>query len=255
MADLGVAEMASMVFEVPTDVGWPFSSSLSHFISFFEEKVGKKKKKKRSEDNNIDVSDASHPESVDKSMKNTTTQEVLAGRRALEEGEKKEKKTEEKSEIVDPIDNDNNDLTGETTKKDKKKKSKEKNGATDSKDSKDSKKRKRSTFDENENQGVDGVGTEESKHRKTEGLEELKSTICQSGNQEQNGKIVEANSNGNHKSELNNFAKQKSSRKAFNGSAEDGADIDYGAKAQEALGQVKGRIPIWYDVKLIFVAG
>ncbi|MCD7461729.1 hypothetical protein HAX54_046908 [Datura stramonium] len=40
-----------------------------------QEKVGKEE---RSEDNNIDVPDASHPESVDKSTKNTTIQEVLA---------------------------------------------------------------------------------------------------------------------------------------------------------------------------------
>ncbi|MCD7471684.1 hypothetical protein HAX54_012299 [Datura stramonium] len=260
-------------------------NNITSNVADSQEKVGKKKKKKRSEDNNIDVPDASHPESVDKSTKNTTIQEVLADDKEdvpLKKEKKKKKKTEEKLEIVDPIDKDNDDLTGETTKKDKKKKSKEKNGAIDSKDSK---KRKRLTSDENENQGVDGVGTEESKRRKTEGLEELKAVVDQgksdalctdnghakSGNQEQNGEVVEANSNGNHKDELNNSAKQKSSRKALNESAEpktvnafqrvkidqvefkddrlkdnsywakDGADIGYGAKAQEVLGQVKGR--------------
>lgn len=44
-----------------------------------QETISKKKKKKRSEDKNGDVPDASLPESVDKSVKNTTTtQEVLA---------------------------------------------------------------------------------------------------------------------------------------------------------------------------------
>ncbi|MCE3216551.1 hypothetical protein HAX54_006853 [Datura stramonium] len=249
VADLGVAEMAAVVFEVPTDVisqlflvfcrssdnGY-FLNSGTGALNFFNgdfkvffgdylwvllstdndtiskgnkelaqcedgtkgnnitsnaaesrEKVGKKKKKKRSEDNNIDVPDASHPENVDKFTKNTTTQEILADNKG-------------------------------TTKKYRKKKSKEKNGATDSKDSK---KRKRLTSDENENWGVDSVETEESKCRKTEGLEELKVVVDQgksyaictdnghakNGNQEQNGEIIEANSNGNHKGELNNFDK------------------------------------------------
>ncbi|XP_049359967.1 suppressor protein SRP40 [Solanum verrucosum] len=237
-----------------------------------QEKVSKNKKKKRSEDNDIAVPDASHPESVDKSMKNgATAQEVLADDKAdvplRKQKEKKKKKTEEKPENVDPIDNDNNDLTVETTKKDKKKKSKEKSGATDSKDSN---KRKRLASDENANQGVDGVETEESKRRKTEDLEESKA-LCTDNGIEQNGEVVEANSSGNNQDELNNSAKQKSSRKDFYGSAEpktvnafqrvkidqvefkddrlkdnsywakDGADIGYGAKAQEVLGQVKGR--------------
>lgn len=235
-------------------------------------RVSKKKKKNKSEDSNIDVPDASHPESVDESTKNATTaQEVLADDKAdvplKKQNEKKKKKTEDKLESVDPVDNDNNDLTEETTKKDKKKKSKEKNGANDSKDSK---KRKRLASDENANQGVDGVETEESKRRKTEGLEESKA-LCIDNGIEQNGEVIEANSNGNHQDELNNSAKQKSSKKELNGSVEpktvnafqrvkidqvefkddrlkdnsywakDGADIGYGAKAQEVLGQVKGR--------------
>ncbi|XP_059287576.1 uncharacterized protein LOC132040905, partial [Lycium ferocissimum] len=213
-----------------------------------QETISKKKKKKKSEDKISNVPDAS------------TAQEVLTDDKAdvpLKKKEKKKKKTEEKSESVVPVDNGNTDLTVETTKKDKKRKSKEESGAADSKDSK---KRKRLASDENENQAVDGVGTEESKRRKTEGLE-----------QEQNGEVVEANSNGNHHDEFNNSAKEKSSRKELNGSAEpktvnafqrvkidqvefkddrlkdnsywakEGADIGYGAKAQEVLGQVKGR--------------
>ncbi|KAM3300968.1 suppressor protein SRP40 [Capsicum chacoense] len=242
-----------------------------------QERVSKKKKKKRIEDNNISVPDASHPENVDKSMKNgTTVQEDLADDKEdvpLKKQKEKKKKTEEKSESVDPIDTDNNDLAAETTKKDKKKKSKEESGATDSKDSK---KRKRLASDENANQGVDGVGTAESKRKKTKGLEESKAVAEQgksnalctdnghatSDSQEQNGEVID---------EFNNSAKQKSSSKVLNGSAEpktvnafqrvkidqvefkddrlkdnsywakDGADIGYGAKAQEVLGQVKGR--------------
>ncbi|XP_060172106.1 suppressor protein SRP40 isoform X2 [Lycium barbarum] len=230
-----------------------------------QETISKKKKKKKSEDKISNVPDASKKKkkSEDK-ISNvpdaSTAQEVLTDNKAdvpLKKKEKKKKKTEEKSESVVPVDNGNTDLTVETTKKDKKRKSKEESGAADSKDSK---KRKRLASDENENQAVDGVGTEESKRRKTEGLE-----------QEQNGEVVEANSNGNHQDEFNNSAKQKSSRKELNGSAEpknvnafqrvkidqvefkddrlkdnsywakEGADIGYGAKAQEVLGQVKGR--------------
>lgn len=123
----------------------------------------------------------------------------------LKKKEKKKKKTKEQSDGVVPIGNDNDDVT-ERTKKDKKKKSKEENGATDSKDSK---KRKRSVSDENANEGV---GTEESKRRKTDGLEESKAIA----EQEQNGEV----SVGNHQDELNNSAKQKSSRKELHGSAE-----------------------------------
>ncbi|OIT26340.1 PREDICTED: nucleolar and coiled-body phosphoprotein 1 [Nicotiana attenuata] len=229
-----------------------------------QETISKKKKKKRSEDKNGDVPDASLSESVDKSANNATTpQEVLADDKVdvpLKKKEKKKKKTEEKSNGVVPIGNDNDDVTGKITKKDKKKKSKEENGATDSKDSK---KRKRSASDENSNEGVEVVGTEESKRRKTDGLEESKAVA----EQEQNGEV----SVGNHQDELNNSAKQKSSRKELNGSAEpktvnafqrvkieqvqfkddrlkdnsywakDGAEIGYGAKAQEVLGQVRGR--------------
>lgn len=123
----------------------------------------------------------------------------------LKKKEKKKKKTKEQSDGVVPIGNDNDDVTEKTTKKDKKKKSKEENGATDSKDSK---KRKRSASDENSNEGVEVVGTEESKRRKTDGLEDSKA--------EQNGEV----SVGNHQDELNNSAKQKSSRKELNGSTE-----------------------------------
>lgn len=127
----------------------------------------------------------------------------------LKKKEKKKKKTKEQSDGVVPIGNDNDDVTEKTTKKDKKKKSKEENGATDSKDSK---KRKRSASDENSNEGVEVVGTEESKRRKTDGLEESKAIA----EQEQNGEV----SVGNHQDELNNSAKQKSSRKELHGSAE-----------------------------------
>ncbi|MCD9644589.1 hypothetical protein HAX54_032943 [Datura stramonium] len=178
VADLGVAEMEVVVFEVLTDVG-----ALNFFNGDFKVFMGDYRWVLLSTDNdtiskgNIEP-DASHPQSVDKSTKNTATQEVLADDKedVPLKKEKKKKKTEEKSEIVDPIENDNNDLTGETTKKIKRRSPKKRNGATDSKDSK---KRKRLTSDENENQGVDSVGTEESKCRKIEGLEELKVVVDQ----------------------------------------------------------------------------
>jgi len=132
---------------------------------------------------------------------------------------------------------------------------------------KSSKKRKRLVSEENELHPVEKVKSEESKRRKTETLEETK--ICE--------QITEVNANAatptnrNFEKDGVKSAAQKTRRKQHEGSAEPttgkafqrvkidevkfaderlqdnsywakaGADIGYGAKAQEILGQVKGR--------------
>lgn len=132
---------------------------------------------------------------------------------------------------------------------------------------KSSKKRKRLVSEENELLPVEKVKSEESKRRKTETLEETK--ICE--------QITEVNANAatptnrNFEKDGVKSAAQKTRRKQHEGSAEPttgkafqrvkidevkfaderlqdnsywakaGADIGYGAKAQEILGQVKGR--------------
>ncbi|TXG61111.1 hypothetical protein EZV62_012474 [Acer yangbiense] len=134
--------------------------------------------------------------------------------------------------------------------------------ATD-KESKQSKKRKRLASEENNSQPIDKNEVEESKRRKTKGLEE------QRGSEQ----VTEVNATpGNSNIEKGEkSASHKSMKKQANGSAEpntvkafqrvkvddvvftderlkdnsywakDGAEIGYGAKAQEVLGQVRGR--------------
>jgi len=132
---------------------------------------------------------------------------------------------------------------------------------------KSSKKRKRLVSEENELHPVEKVKSEESKRMKTETLEETK--ICE--------QITEVNANAatptnrNFEKDGVKSAAQKTRRKQHEGSAEPttgkafqrvkidevkfaderlqdnsywakaGADVGYGAKAQEILGQVKGR--------------
>ncbi|EYU38736.1 hypothetical protein MIMGU_mgv1a009266mg [Erythranthe guttata] len=138
------------------------------------------------------------------------------------------------------------------------------NGVNESK--KSSKKRKRIAADENENQSAPEVAVEESKAKKSKGLKEGKDAAPQTAVPEVNGHADKQNGNL-----VDNSTEQKSARKKHNNSAEpkaqiafqrvkveevkfaderlqdnsywakDGADIGYGAKAQEVLGQVKGR--------------
>lgn len=159
---------------------------------------------------------------------------------------------------------------------------------------KESKKRKRSASDGTNDKPVEGAAVEESKRRKTKGIEEAEVAVKQGEvnvvlggdgyvggeTEKENGDVSQREPqkqfNENTKGSLkkNGFersAAQKSARKQQNGSAEpktvnafqrvkvdavayaderlqdnsywakDGAEIGYGAKAQEVLGQVKGR--------------
>ncbi|KAL0315996.1 UNVERIFIED_CONTAM: hypothetical protein Sradi_5477800 [Sesamum radiatum] len=148
---------------------------------------------------------------------------------------------------------------------------------------KSSKKRKRTAHDENENKLDQEVAVEESKPKKTKSLEEGKDVLKQINPSGANENAAGQNCNDkqtdeNTKSTLNNngvdkSSQPKSARKEPKNSAEpktvnafqrvkveevefvderlqdnsywakDGADIGYGAKAQEVLGQVKGRRP------------
>ncbi|KAK6126566.1 hypothetical protein DH2020_039677 [Rehmannia glutinosa] len=182
-----------------------------------------------------------------------------------------------------------------TTDKKSKKKSVEaaEDGVNESK--KASKKRKRMATNENENQSGEEVAVEESKSKKSKGLEEGKDVLANGHAGEQNkeenseaGQVGSQNfstkqTNGSIKSAINNngldkSSQQKSARGQRNSSrnkfagvlqpktvnafqrvkveevefvderlqdnsywAKDGAETGYGAKAQEVLGQVKGR--------------
>ncbi|CAA0843029.1 Unknown protein [Striga hermonthica] len=156
-----------------------------------------------------------------------------------------------------------------TTDKKSKKKKVEATENGDNEHEKSTKKRKRTDHVEKENQYGDEVAVEESKSKKSKGLEADKDLDSGSNghakhtDENANGAVI---GNGADKS-----SQKKSAKKQWNGSAEpkagnafqrvkidevefvderlqdnsywakDGAETGYGAKAQEVLGQVKGR--------------
>ncbi|KAJ9550805.1 hypothetical protein OSB04_014850 [Centaurea solstitialis] len=175
----------------------------------------------------------------------------------------KKKKTKHDDELVAEV-------AEKEGKKKKKKKSSTESAAEDNqvkttqpdasrKEKESSKKRKRSSSDDNENPTTEITITEESKHQKTE-----TSKIAQeTSNEHANGKleISGGEKSGAQKSAKKQrkdstepktvnafqrvkideveFAHQKLTDNSY--WAKDGADIGYGAKAQEVLGQVRGR--------------
>uniref|UniRef100_A0A803PI82 Srp40 C-terminal domain-containing protein n=1 Tax=Cannabis sativa TaxID=3483 RepID=A0A803PI82_CANSA len=144
--------------------------------------------------------------------------------------------------------------------KDKNLPSTDANADATGKDDKGSKKRKRLVSEDNDLKPEDKVEVDESKRRKTKDVEDSK------GSKELNG-----HENGNIDESAEKPSMQKTKKKQLNGSAEpktvnafqrvkveevvftderlkdnsywakDGADSGYGAKAQEVLGQVRGR--------------
>ncbi|XP_031095578.1 lisH domain-containing protein C1711.05-like isoform X3 [Ipomoea triloba] len=111
---------------------------------------------------------------------------------------------------------------------------------------KDSKKRKRMASDENANQQVEGEDIEESKRRKTEAVKEanngLENSALEKSRQKQHNDSSEPRT-------VNAFQRVKVDEVEFVDDrlrdnsywAKGGADSGYGAKAQEVLGQVRGR--------------
>ncbi|KAM6563256.1 hypothetical protein CsatB_023254 [Cannabis sativa] len=144
--------------------------------------------------------------------------------------------------------------------KDKNLPSTDANADVTGKDDKGSKKRKRLVSEDNDLKPEDKIEVDESKRRKTKDVEDSK------GSKELNG-----HENGNIDESAEKPSMQKTKKKQLNGSAEpktvnafqrvkveevvftderlkdnsywakDGADSGYGAKAQEVLGQVRGR--------------
>ncbi|KAH9805649.1 LisH domain-containing protein [Citrus sinensis] len=127
---------------------------------------------------------------------------------------------------------------------------------TTDKERKGSKKRKRLASEEKDSEPNDKMEVEESKRRKTEGSEELKINDDQVNGTDKNEE--KSAPNKTRKKQANGSAEPKSV-KAFQRVkvdeveftderlkdnsywAKDGAEIGYGAKAQEVLGQVRGR--------------
>ncbi|KAL3830144.1 hypothetical protein ACJIZ3_018946 [Penstemon smallii] len=213
-------------------------------------KTQKEKKKKKSKltsksleanENNIDVM----PEVTEEKHKGLLSEGSDAKNDSEVIVESKDKKKKKKLKKENLLEDDKNEVV-------------DVDGANESK--KASKKRKRTDSDENENQPGQEVAVEESKPKKTKGLEE--------------GKDVQqpaANGHAQPQNKEENFSKSKSSRKQQITSSEPktvnafqrvkidevefaderlqdnsywakaGAENGYGAKAQEILGQVKGR--------------
>ncbi|KAL9442311.1 hypothetical protein AB3S75_020751 [Citrus x aurantiifolia] len=127
---------------------------------------------------------------------------------------------------------------------------------TTDKERKGSKKRKRLASEEKDSEPTDKMEVDESKRRKTEGSEELKINDDQVNGTDRNEE--KSAPNKTRKKQANGSAEPKSV-KAFQRVkvdeveftderlkdnsywAKDGAEIGYGAKAQEVLGQVRGR--------------
>ncbi|KAI5557599.1 hypothetical protein BDE02_18G114700 [Populus trichocarpa] len=124
------------------------------------------------------------------------------------------------------------------------------------KDNKSSKKRKRLSSEDDATQTADEKAIEESKRRKTESSEELKENVQANGNLEENGaksapqKSMMKEKNGSVEPKtVKHFQRVKVDEVVFSDErlkdnsywAKDGAEDGYGAKAQEVLGQVRGR--------------
>uniref|UniRef100_A0A803MKD3 Srp40 C-terminal domain-containing protein n=1 Tax=Chenopodium quinoa TaxID=63459 RepID=A0A803MKD3_CHEQI len=138
---------------------------------------------------------------------------------------------------------------GETTEVDKEKKS--------------SKKRKKSSSDENETDFAEKAVLDDSKRRKIEDLDQSNGTILPKTPNGSANRVLEDGEKESHKKDktrqLNGSVEPRTSANAFRRVkeeevefvderlqdnsywAKDGADSGYGAKAQEVLGQVRGR--------------
>ncbi|XP_024445555.1 suppressor protein SRP40 isoform X2 [Populus trichocarpa] len=124
------------------------------------------------------------------------------------------------------------------------------------KENKSSKKRKRLSSEDDAPQPANETAIEESKRRKTESSEELKENVQANGNLEENGaksapqKSMMKEKNGSVEPKtVKHFQRVKVDEVVFSDErlkdnsywAKDGAEDGYGAKAQEVLGQVRGR--------------
>lgn len=202
------------------------------------EKDKKKKSKHKSElpENNIDSTEEVKP----KDKKKKSEKSAKTDGEAVVEGELKDKKKKKKQNLDSSIEKAEKPLEGETVlAKDEKKEEESASGILSNgvaevantegvkEEAKESKKRKRLDSDEKDDstpltKGGESTGNK-SRRKDTDGSAEPKSVTAF-----QRVKIEEVK-----------FADERLQDNSY--WAKDGADVGYGAKAQEVLGQVKGR--------------
>ncbi|XP_021751148.1 nucleolar and coiled-body phosphoprotein 1-like [Chenopodium quinoa] len=236
-------------------------------------KQKKKKKSKSASDSSAQIAEETHPKPLEnpEDLSLSVPNEFEKKSKDKKKKKRKDESQEEKQEDKETL--ENSDVTHE----EKKEKSKNKNKKEDTlipngssvetaevdKEKKSSKKRKKSSADEIETDCTEKAALDDSKRRKIENLDQSNGTIPpKTPNGSANG-VLENGEKELHKKDktrqLNGSAEPRTSANAFRRVkeeevefvderlqdnsywAKDGADSGYGAKAQEVLGQVRGR--------------
>ncbi|KAL3625965.1 hypothetical protein CASFOL_029514 [Castilleja foliolosa] len=219
------------------------------------------------ENMNESKNDLSHKDEKSKASKKSKDDEVFEFKADQVTKKPKDKKMKKKKSKLNSESLGAEEVLDTEITKDKKSKKRSAEAAENVVDEskKASKKRKRMPADENEKQSAEEAAVEESKSKKSKGLEEGKDAGA-------NGHASELNNEGAINNDgVDKSSKQKSAKRQGNISAEQktltafqrvkvdevefvderlqdnsywakgGAEIGYGAKAQEVLGQVRGR--------------
>ncbi|KAK9931465.1 hypothetical protein M0R45_018739 [Rubus argutus] len=233
------------------------------------EKKSKDKKKKKNKSNVDSVNPNIEQDGVEAKQVANGTSESIADENLVDVKPKGKKKKKESSGGEDKKVVAMGDASETILKKEKENFKISDVDATDNKENKGSKKRKRLDSESNDSEHANSKEDEESKRRKVEALKESKGSE-QPANTDVPLVIAEQ-LNENLDKSAEKFSMQKSMKKQRNGSTEpktviafqrvkvdevvftdeklkdnsywakDGAEIGYGAKAQEILGQVRGR--------------
>lgn len=244
----------------------------------FVDDVDVKPKKKKKSKNASDISAVIAEETQTKPSENPENDEP---EKKSKDKKKKRKNESPEEEIEDKLaelpaaeTSEKPDVGSQEEKKEKSKSRKKKedtlnvNGSSMEttevdKEKKNSKKRKKSSSDDNETDCIEKAAVDDSKRRKTENLDLSNGTILpKTPNGSANGVLENSEKESQKKDktrQCNGSAEQRTSANAFRRVkeeevefvderlqdnsywAKDGADTGYGAKAQEVLGQVRGR--------------
>ncbi|KAJ6958547.1 suppressor protein SRP40-like isoform X1 [Populus alba x Populus x berolinensis] len=209
----------------------------------------KPKDKKRKKDKLFDSAIGNGEQHISESKQGASADSIMDNKNIKSEG-KKERKDAVFSENLSA------EMLDEGKSNSEKDDSKNLKEDVNVKDNKSSKKRKRMSSEDDATQTADEKAIEESKRRKTESSEELKENFQANGNLEENGaksapqKSMMKEKNGSVEPKMvKHFQRVKVDEVVFSDErlkdnsywAKDGAEDGYGAKAQEVLGQVRGR--------------
>ncbi|KNA05299.1 hypothetical protein SOVF_191730 [Spinacia oleracea] len=233
----------------------------------------KKKKSKSASDSSAQIAEEIDP----KPSKVPEDVSLIVPSEPEKKSKKKKRKGESQEENKEELPAEETSEKPDVSKEEKKEKSKSKKKKEDTlkpndspveitevvSEKKISKKRKKSSSDENETECVEKAALDDFKRRKTENLDESNGTILpKTPNGSANGVLENGDSKESQKKDKTkqlNGSETRTSANAFRRVkeeevefvderlqdnsywAKDGADSGYGAKAQEVLGQVRGR--------------